>query len=90
MNNLPTFDEFLGEGLYDKRWPHWIRFDYDQIKDRSIVHYGFMNVGNIDTEKDFFSFLKETGIKYKKVGINSIEMSHDMADRLHLSVKPRV
>ena len=90
MRHLPTFDEFLGEGMYDKRWPHWMRFDYDQIEDTSIVHYGFMRVGNIDTEKDFFAFLKETGIKFKRNGINSIKMSHDMADRLQISVKPRI
>ena len=89
MKNLAFYNEFLGEGMYDKRWPHWIRFDYIKETDNYVVNYGFMQVGNIDTEKDFFEFLKETGIKYKKTGLNTLEMSEDMKQRLQLSVKPR-
>jgi len=89
MKNLPKFDEFLGESMYDKRWPHWMRFDKIKETGDSVVNYGFMKVGNIDTEKKFFEFLRETGIKYKQTGVCTLEMSSQMADKLQDSVKPK-
>lgn len=85
---IPRFDDFLLEGFYDSRIPHWIRLDKSFGEKTYSVHYGFVKVGNIDSEIDFFNFLREHGIKFKKTGLNKISLSEEMTSKLKTVMKP--
>ena len=64
--------------MYNLNWPHWTRFDVDG--DITRMQFGFMNVGNINMQKDFLDYLRSEGIKFTDLG-NTLEMSNEMGLR---------
>ena len=86
MKHLQTFSLF--ESIYNSDVPSWIRFEKDSTPNNTRVHYGMYVAGNVDTRQKFFDYLDEHKIFYEKLGINSVMIPNDDADRLRLLVKP--
>jgi hypothetical protein len=89
MDHLIKYENFLNESAFDKDWPHWVRFGEDRKEDAAVIQYGIMNVGNINTEKNFLGRLNKMGIRFKYVNPGHIEIKHEHVEKLKSAMRPQ-